>query len=238
MSELFDRLLQSLSHPEALVQSKNLVTIHSDADKQASTVKDIPFQLFGEWLKDAHQNELNDPNAMNLATIGENGRPSSRIVLLKDFSDSGFVFYTNLTSKKGRDLAHNTEAALNFHWKSLRRQVRIEGCAKQVSDEEADAYFASRPYLSQIGAWASLQSAPLRQRETLLARVGEWQHRYPEGKSIVPRPPHWSGFCLTPDYFEFWRDRPYRLHERLVFSAHAHNAENTDNSWNIGLIFP
>ncbi len=175
-----------------------------------------PFDLFGKWLEMARESEINDPTAMNLATTTPDGKPSSRMVLLKDFDQQGFVFYTNLESKKGQQLAENAYAALNFHWKSLRKQVRIEGHAEPVSDAEADAYFQSRPRGSRIGAWASEQSRPMEGMFVLERRVAEFSVKFGVGE--VPRPPHWSGFRVAPELIEFWSDGKFRLHERIVYN--------------------
>jgi pyridoxamine 5'-phosphate oxidase len=175
-----------------------------------------PFDQFAAWFDEARRSEPNDAEAMTLATAAPDGSPSVRVLLLKGVDRAGFVFYTNLESRKSAELLANPRAAMGFHWKSLRRQVRIEGRVVAVSEAEADAYFASRPHGSQIGAWASLQSRPLETRATLERRVAEFAARYPEGK--VPRPPFWSGFRLVPERIEFWRDMPHRLHERLLFT--------------------
>ncbi len=177
---------------------------------------DDPFALFDLWLAEAAQSEPNDPNAMALATVDAAGCPSLRMVLLKGADSHGFVFYTNLESRKGQQLAGNRNAALLFHWKSLRRQVRVEGPATPVDLAEADAYFASRPRASRIGAWASDQSRPLENRFALEKRVAQMTARF--GAGPVPRPPHWSGFRVTPLRIEFWRDGAFRLHDRFVFS--------------------
>jgi pyridoxamine 5'-phosphate oxidase len=174
-----------------------------------------PFRLFAQWLRDAEAKEVNDPNAMAVASVDETGLPDVRMVLLKDFDAAGFVFYTNFESKKGRELLAARKAALLFHWKSLRRQVRIRGTVEVVSDAEADAYFASRARGSRIGAWASKQSRPLESRFALEKAVAEYGLRYAIGE--VPRPPHWSGFRVVPLAIEFWHDRPFRLHDRIEF---------------------
>jgi pyridoxamine 5'-phosphate oxidase len=174
-----------------------------------------PHALFEEWLAEAQLAEPNDPTAMALATAAGDGRPSVRMVLMKGHDQRGFVFYTNRNSRKGAELAANPRAALLFHWKSLRRQVRIEGAVEPVADAEADAYFATRGRDSQLGAWASDQSQPLDRRETFEARYQEMRAHH-EGKD-VPRPPHWSGYRVAPDRIEFWIDRTHRLHERRLF---------------------
>jgi pyridoxamine 5'-phosphate oxidase len=188
-----------------------------------------PYDLFAEWMKEAEQSEPNDPNAMALATADASGIPSVRMVLLKGADERGFVFYTNLTSRKGEELTVNPHAALCFHWKSLGRQVRVEGAVERVSDAEADAYFASRPRDSRIGAWASDQSQLLKDRADLERRVAEAAARFGEGP--VPRPPHWSGFRVVPDLFEFWRDKPFRLHDRIFYRRKG-------PGWDTGRLFP
>ncbi len=174
-----------------------------------------PFALFQEWLTAAERSEANDPNAMTLATVDGCGRPSARMVLLKGLDARGFVFYTNLASRKAGELAAHPWCALCFHWKSQRRQVRVEGAVERVTDAEADAYFASRARISQLGAWASRQSAPLAGRFELEARLAKYTARFLVGS--VPRPPFWSGFRVIPERIEFWEDRPFRLHMRFSF---------------------
>jgi pyridoxamine 5'-phosphate oxidase len=190
-----------------------------------------PFALLTEWLADARRTEINDPNAMTLATIGLDGAPDARIVLLKGQDARGLVFYTNYESRKVTQLSADPRATLVFHWKSLQRQIRVEGRVEAVTPEEADAYFVSRPRLSKLGAWASDQSRPLAERAELERRLAEAEARFPGDD--VPRPPHWSGFRLVPSRFEFWREMPYRLHDRLVFSRGAE-----EDVWSTGRLFP
>jgi pyridoxamine 5'-phosphate oxidase len=174
-----------------------------------------PFRLFADWLDDAGRSEPNDPNAVALATVDAEGLPDVRMVLLKGFDDRGFVFYTNFESAKGREILDTMKAAMCFHWKSLRRQVRIRGPVEVVSDAEADAYYASRPRGSRIGAWASKQSRPLESPFALEKAVAEYTARHAVGD--IPRPSWWSGFRILPQTIEFWHDRPFRLHDRVVF---------------------
>lgn len=190
-----------------------------------------PFVLFESWFADAGRHEPNDPNAMALASVDENGLPNVRMVLLKGVSERGFVFYTNFESAKGRELTANPKAALCFHWKSLRRQVRVRGPLEIVDDTEADAYFESRPRASRIGAWASQQSRPLEGRFALEKAVATWTAKFHVGE--VPRPPYWSGFRLIPLEIEFWHDRPFRLHDRIVFRR-----EGTDRPWTKTRLYP
>ena len=190
-----------------------------------------PFEQFAEWFREAEAAVPVDPNSMVLSTVGPEGRPSSRVVLLKGFDRDGFVFYGNLESRKFRELRANPWAALNFHWKPLERQVRIEGRVTQVSDQEADAYFATRPRGSQIGAWASRQSEPLASRAVLEAAVREVEARH-AGREI-PRPPDWSGFRLDPDRIEFWKSGQFRLHDRQVFRR-----TSRDMPWTVERLYP
>ena len=192
---------------------------------------DEPMQLFAQWLKEAEGKELNDPNAMAVATVDDEGLPNVRMVLLKGVDAGGFVFYTNFESRKGRELLASRKAALLFHWKSLRRQVRIRGLVEVVSDAEADAYYASRPRGSRIGARASRQSRPLESRFALEKAVAE--HTLSFGMGDIPRPPHWSGFRVTPVAMEFWHDRPFRLHDRIEFTRSTPAA-----AWDKARLYP
>ena len=192
-------------------------------------VKEDPLVLFNEWFEEAKQKEINDPNAMNLSTISESLMPSSRIVLLKSFDNNGFVFYTNVESKKGNSINYNSQVSLNFHWKSLLRQIRIEGIAKLVTNKEADEYFDSRPEKSKIGAWASDQSSELKTREELIDKIKKYAEKYKE--KIIPRPVYWTGFRVEPLLIEFWQDMPFRLHDRVEY-------KKNNNSWLIKRLYP
>jgi pyridoxamine 5'-phosphate oxidase len=195
------------------------------------TEESEPFTLFARWLKDAEASEPNDPNAVAVATVDEQGLPNVRMVLLKGFDDQGFVFYTNFESQKGQEILGQKKAAMVFHWKSLRRQVRLRGPVEVVSDAEADAYYTSRPRGSRIGAWASKQSRPLEGRFALEKAVAEYTARYAIGE--IPRPPHWSGFRIRPTSIEFWHDRPFRLHDRVEFRR-----EDPKGAWNKVRMYP
>jgi len=189
-----------------------------------------PFTLFGEWLAEASASEPNDPTAMALSTVGADGMPSSRMVLLKDFDNHGFVFYTNLGSQKAHELSAHPKAALLFHWKSLQRQVRVQGLVTPVTKQEADAYFASRARDSRIGAWASKQSQPMEGRWELEKRVATYALKF--GIGDIPRPDFWSGFRLAPDVIEFWKAGTFRLHDRVRLERQA------DQTWSHTPLFP
>ncbi len=200
-----------------------------DADQGEVFTFDDPFSLFEDWFALARRAEPNDPNAMALSTVGADGAPDVRIVLLKDVSEGGFTFYTGRFSAKGRQLAENAKAALCFHWKTIRRQVRLRGAVEEVAQAEADAYFASRARGARIGAWASKQSQPLESPEALKAAVAAEETRF-DGED-VPRPDHWTGYRLTPSVFEFWVNRPYRLHDRLMMTREG-------DGWRQGRLYP
>ena len=188
-----------------------------------------PFLLFKQWFDAAKEKEINDPNAMNLSTISQDSKPSSRMVLLKEYSEDGFVFYTNSRSKKGKSIYSNPYVSLNFHWKSLLRQVRIEGKVIQVSNEEADKYYNSRPLESRIGAWASSQSEVLKQRKDLQDKIEFYKNKFKIDNII--RPPHWKGFRVEPNLIEFWQDMPFRLHDRLEYTR-------IKNQWTTRKLYP
>ena len=192
---------------------------------------DNPMNLFGEWFIEAKKTEINDPNALALATAGKNGVPSVRMVLLKDFNNDGFVFYTNLNSRKSSEIKFNLNASMCFHWKSLLRQVRITGEISKVSDTDADNYYNSRSYGSRIGAWASNQSSILKSRDELLKSIEEFKKKY-SNENNVPRPKHWSGWNLTPNEIEFWLDGKNRIHERLRYT------KKKNNDWEKNLLNP
>ena len=192
---------------------------------------DNPIDLFEDWFNEAKKTEINDPNALALATVGKNGIPSVRMVLLKDFNEKGFVFYTNLNSRKSNEIKSNPNTAMCFHWKSLLRQVRVTGKLTNVSDAEADNYYNSRSYGSRIGAWASNQSSILKSRDELLNSIEEFKRKYSNEKNI-PRPKYWSGWNLYPTEIEFWLDGKDRIHERLLYSR------KDNNIWEKNLLSP
>jgi pyridoxamine 5'-phosphate oxidase len=194
------------------------------------TLAASPFDQFNDWMAEAEKTEPKDPNAMIVATATPDGRPSARAILLKGVDDRGFVFYTNKESRKAGELAANANVFLLFYWKSLGRQIRIEGTVEDVTDAEADAYYASRPRISRLGAWASQQSRPLAERAVLEERLAEAERRYPGDE--IPRPEYWSGYRVLPVLFEFWQDMPYRLHDRTVYRPSANGA------WEQSKLFP
>ena len=191
---------------------------------------DDPFIVFKKWMSEAEKNEVNDPNAVALATVNQVSQPDVRMVLLKEFNNKGFVFFTNLNSKKGIDLKTTPKASMCFHWKSLLRQVRISGDISLISDNEADEYYNSRPYLSRIGAWSSNQSKPMETRDAFLNKIEEYKNKFSDQKN-VPRPKHWSGFLLSPKRIEFWKDVEGRLHQRLEYTKEI-------NSWKKQILYP
>ena len=200
------------------MNNNNLISLNED-----------PINLFAKWYEEAKKNEVNDPNAMSLATISKDNKPSSRIVLIKSFSVKGFIFYTNTLSKKGNSLENNKYVALNFHWKSLLKQIRIEGEVSKVNDNEADEYFNSRPIDSRIGAWASSQSDYLKNRSELVKKVEIIKEKF-TNKSIV-RPPHWTGYLVIPSLIEFWQNMPHRLHDRVEY-------RKTESGWEARNLYP
>jgi pyridoxamine 5'-phosphate oxidase len=198
-------------------------SVTTDRPAEMPALDADPFALFDTWFAEAESREVNDPNAMAISTTGTDGLPNVRMVLLKDWDPDGFVFFTNTRSRKGQELGENMQAAAVLHWKSLRRQVRFRGPVESTTDDEADAYFATRARDSRIGAWASQQSQPLATRSDLEDAVARESARFGEG--AVPRPPHWSGYRVRPVYLEFWTDRPFRLHDRLVFERDKPEAD-------------
>ena len=192
--------------------------------------EDDPFIVFKQWMSEAEKNEINDPNAVALATVNESNQPDVRMVLLKEFNKDGFVFFTNLNSKKGTDLKKIPKASMCFHWKSLLRQVRISGDISSISNNEADEYFNSRSYLSRIGAWSSNQSKPMETRDAFLNKIEEYKNKFKD-ENNVPRPKHWSGFLLAPNKIEFWKDVEGRLHQRLEYTKNS-------SSWIKKILYP
>lgn len=216
---------------ETIIPRTPTAADYNDAPQRGPVADmDDPIELVSAWLGEARKTELNDSNAMALSTVDADGLPDVRMVLLKDFSAEGFVFYTHETSAKGQQLLANPKAALLFHWKSQRRQIRVRGHVIGVPDAEADAYFASRARQSQLGAWASDQSQPLESPAALKAKLAEAEARFGD-EAPVPRPPAWRGFCVVPETIEFWQDQPFRLHDRLVFTR-------TGSDWTRGRLNP
>ena len=212
--------------------SKNLADIRNEYSSRALSEEKIdsdPFAEFGIWMDEALESQANEPTAMTLSTVAGDGRPSSRVVLLKGYDSNGFVFFTNYNSRKGRELAQNPYAVINFFWPELERQVNISGRTKKVSAEESDEYFKSRPFTSRVGAWASDQSEKIDSRTAIMIKAAKLLVKYASGN--VPRPPHWGGFRLVPDRFEFWQGRESRLHDRICFELH-------ENSWMICRLSP
>ena len=215
-----------------MIDLKELASLRQNYAKHEltrSSVRDDPFEQFAVWFDEARKAEIFEPNAMTLGTASADGRPSGRVVLLKGFSPQGFTFYTNYNSAKGRELSENPNCFLHFFWNELERQVIIRGSASRTAPDVSDEYFASRPYESQLGAWASDQSSVVESREALERRFSELRERYKEGQ--VSRPPHWGGFLVTPDEFEFWQGRPSRLHDRIRYKM-------TDRHWRIDRLSP
>ena len=192
--------------------------------------KENPFKLFKLWMEEAEKSEPNDPNAVNVATVDSSGQPDNRMVLLKGLTENSFIFYTNLESKKSRDLRNNPKASMCFHWKSLLRQVRIQGSVQLVDGKTADEYYNSRPYESRIGAWASSQSEVMKHRDEFEEKINEFKKKYPD-QNNVPRPTYWSGWALTPYKIEFWKDVENRLHQRLCYSR-------IGEAWSKEILYP
>ncbi len=212
--------------------SKNLADIRNDyslRELSKEKVDSDPFTEFGIWMDEALESQVNEPTAMTLSTVASDGRPSSRVVLLKGYDSGGFVFFTNYNSRKGRELAENPYAAINFFWPELERQVNISGRTSKVSAEESDEYFRSRPFTSRVGAWASNQSEKIDSRMTIMFKAAKLLVRYASGN--VPRPPHWGGFRLVPDRFEFWQGRESRLHDRILYTP-------DEDSWEVSRLSP